>query len=79
MDDREKVAQELCTLPEYLEHYSFPQAFGSTCGPFPGAGGQMVTSFQIDAYTDGVDTVFYSCGRRIKQVKDWKFNIRMPR
>ena len=78
MDDRERAAEELGVNANLIEKYSFPQAFASTCGPFPGPGGQMCTSFQIDAYTDGKHTIFFCCGKRIKKVADWEFRIRMP-
>ena len=44
--------------PDEVEWYSWPQAFGSTAGPGSGAGGQMITSFQVYA--------FDACGERIK-------------
>ncbi len=79
MDDREVAAKELGVNPDWLERYSFPQAFGSTTGPFGGIGGQMVTTCQIDAYTDGVKTVFFCGGRRVKCIDGWNPRISMPR
>lgn len=78
MDDREKAAKELGVPADYIDHYSFPQAFGSSSGPFSRPGGQMFTSFQIDAYTDGKTAIFYCCGERVKRVDNWEFQIKMP-
>jgi hypothetical protein len=76
MDDREKAAEELGVPIDYVDRYSFPQ--GVCGGPFGGPGGQTINTMQVDAYTDGVKTVFFCAGRRVKCVKDWQPYIRMP-
>lgn len=78
MDDREKAAKELNCDPNFVDHYSFPKVFGSTAGPSQNVGGQTLTTFQIDAYTNNYKTVFFCMGKRIKCVKGWFPDIDMP-
>lgn len=78
MDDRGKVAEELRVPPALIDMYSFPQVFTSTAGPFGGIGGAAMTSMQIYAYTDGIYTVFFCNGKRVKCIKNWQPSISMP-
>lgn len=50
-----------------LDYYAWPQTFGSTTGPFGGIGGQSMTTFTIEAWTNGDDAVLF-CGNRIWKV-----------
>ena len=50
--------------PEELMYCSWPEAFGTTCGPFPGVGGQMVTTFRMEAWAYGHLAVVF-CGGRV--------------
>lgn len=71
-EEQEKAAKILECEPDHLSYYSWPQAFGSTAGPFGGCGGQMVTTFQIDAWTDGVAAVIFCGGRCVKTVRQFE-------
>lgn len=58
-----------------LSYYSFPKIYGSTSGPFGGIGGAAMTTFQIEAYSDGIITCYYCGNRFIKLVKNSKLQI----
>lgn len=59
-----EAAKLLDCYMEELMYYAWPQAFGSTAGPFPGIGGQAISTFTIEAYSDGRDAVLY-CGDKL--------------
>jgi hypothetical protein len=53
------------TVPvDYLRYYCWDEAFGSTSGPFAGIGGQMVTTFRMEAWGYGSWAIVF-CGGRI--------------
>lgn len=58
-----------------LTYYSFPKTYGSTSGPFGGIGGAAVTTFQIEAYSDGITTVYFCGNKIIKTVTNSKICI----
>lgn len=71
---RNRISKEASYSPaiEDLVYCSWPETFGSTCGPFRGAGGQAMTTFRMEAWEcDGFAVVF--CGGRI--VKTGHFSI----
>lgn len=51
------------------EYYAFPYTFGSTGGPFGGVGGQMMTTFTIEAWVCYNYAVLF-CGERLIKVTD---------
>lgn len=67
-DSREEAAKELGVPEAWLDYYAWPQAFGSTAGPFGGIGGQAVTSFTIEAFANGSEAVIFCRGKRLKKV-----------
>ena len=66
---RQKVADILDTQPEYLSYYAWPQTFASTAGPFGGIGGQAISTFTIEAWTDLKDAVLFCGGKLWKDRK----------
>ena len=49
-----------------LLYCSWPEAFGSTCGPFAGIGGQTVTAFRMEAWAWDQWAVVFCNGRVVK-------------
>lgn len=70
-DLRTDAAKVMNVRPEDLGYYSWPEAFGSTAGPFGGIGGQAITTFQVEAFhlDDTGEAVLYCNGRLWKKVK----------
>lgn len=58
---------------EELMYFAWPQTFSSTAGPFPGIGGQAISTFTIEAYSDGRDAVLYCGGKLWRKVS--KFSL----
>lgn len=56
-----------------LEYVSYPEAFGSTAGPFGGMGGSSITSFQIDAFSFCGEAVLFANGRLWKRIQRFGF------
>lgn len=52
-----------------LDYWAYPQVFGSTAGPFGGVGGQMMTTFTIEAWVCYNYAVLF-CGERLIKVTD---------
>jgi hypothetical protein len=48
-----------------LNYSSWTETFGSTSGPFGGIGGQAISVFTIEAWSDGVAVVIFCEGRVI--------------
>lgn len=57
------VARRAQCLPEEVEWYSWPQVFGTTAGPNGGAGGNMMTTFQVFAFDAPGDKSRYCAGQ----------------
>ena len=55
-----------------LMYCSWPEAFGSTCGPFSGIGGQAVTSFRMEAWAWDQFAVVFCNGRIVKTTADFR-------
>lgn len=68
---RQKAAEVLNTQPEYLAYYAWPQVFGSTAGPFPGIGGQAMSTFTIEAWFDQKDAILFCGDRMWMKVEDF--------
>lgn len=67
--DQVKEASEILDIPsEMLTYFAWPQTFGSTTGPFPGIGGQAMSTFTIEAYSDGRDAVLFCKGKFIRRI-----------
>ena len=50
-----------------LDYYAFPQTFGSTSGPHSGIGGQVMSTFTVEAFVcDGIGPTVYVCAGRYK-------------
>lgn len=58
------LAWDLPARPDELTYCSWPEAFGTTKGPFPGVGGQVVTTFRMEAWAYGRLAVVF-CGGRV--------------
>ena len=71
-EDREKAAQVLDCPEFYLEYFAWPQAFGSTAGPFGGLGGQAVTNFTLEVWSDGKDAAVFCNGKFLKVVEKFR-------
>jgi hypothetical protein len=69
-----EAAKILETRADFLEYYAWPQTFGSTSGPFGGIGGQAITTFTIEAFSDGRDAVLFCKGRKWKIVRGFSPN-----
>ena len=68
----EKAAKILEYDASMIEYYAWPQTFSSTAGPFGGFAGQAVSTFTVEAFTDGRDAVLFCGGKYWKRVE--KFN-----
>jgi hypothetical protein len=69
---RENAAAKLnIDINQYdLNYYAWPQLYGDTSGPFGGCGGQALTMFTLEAWTDESIYSFFFCnGRPIKKPK----------
>lgn len=60
-----------------LEYWAWPDAFGSTTGPFGGIGGQAMTTFTIEAWTDGYYAVLFCQGRVLRVVSEFAPQMRL--
>ena len=60
--------------PSEIMYYAWPQTFSSTTGPFGGFGGQAISTFTIEAYSDGRDAILICNGKVWKRVQ--KFDPR---
>ena len=58
-----EVAKRAECLPDEVEWYSWPQSFGTTAGPGGGAGGNMITSFQVYAFDAPGEKTRYCAGQ----------------
>ena len=60
--------------PQHLEYWAWPQVFGSTAGPFGGIGGQAMTTFTIEAWSNGLggEAVLFCHNKILKVVKEWE-------
>ena len=76
-DNRDEAARELGVPCSYIDYYAWPQAFGSTAGPFGGIGGQAMTSFTIEAYANGREAVIFCKQRRLKKVDNFEPMMRI--
>jgi uncharacterized phage protein (TIGR01671 family) len=67
---------------EHISYFAWPQTFGSTAGPHPGIGGQVVCNFTVEAYVaNRIGPTVYICsdmysfkeGRfePFKNIKSW--------
>ena len=50
-------------IEEDLGYYAWPQAFGSTCGPFPGIGGSAISTFTIEAWEFNGKALYFCQGK----------------
>lgn len=69
-----EASTELECPVDMLDYFAFPKSFPTTSGPFSKEGvvsGQAISSFTIEAYTDGRDAVLFCKGRRWKRVDKW--------
>jgi hypothetical protein len=46
------AAKVLGVSEKYLDYFAWPQRVSSTAGPFPGIGGQAITTFTVEAWVD---------------------------
>jgi len=53
--------------PSEILYYVWPQTFSSTSGPFGGIGGQAISTFRMEALSDGRNAALY-CGRRFWKI-----------
>lgn len=58
----EFVAKKDGVGTESVEWFSWPHAFPSTSGPKGGAGGCMITTFQVFAFNTGVNRYKFCAG-----------------
>lgn len=69
------VAAETLNLPRAeLSFYSWPETFGDTSGPFSRPGtvsGQAFTTFQMEAWSDGMRAFIFANGKPAKLVSNW--------
>lgn len=63
---RFEASNELGVPENQLTYYAWPQLFGSTAGPFGGIGGQAMSTFTIEAWTDGRRAIIFCKGKPIK-------------
>jgi hypothetical protein len=61
----ERVAVATVAAEELL-YCSWPETFGSSCGPFPGIGGQACTTFRMEAWAWDQWAIVFTCGRVVK-------------
>jgi hypothetical protein len=59
-------------IAEGLSYYAWPETFGSTCGPFHGIGGQVVTQFTIEAWEILSNAVLFCNGRIIRVTENFE-------
>ncbi len=64
--------------PDELTYCSWPEAFGTTCGPFPGVGGQMVTTFRMEAWAYDKWAVVF-CGGRVVFCGEFSIGASYPK
>lgn len=78
-DERNEAAKELDCPEHYLEYFAWPQSFASTSGPFGGIGGQAITTFTLEAWSDGRNAAIFCNGKFLKIVEEFKFqtNVRV--
>ena len=55
-----------------LDYYAYPEVFGSTSGPFGGAGGASMTTFTIEAWVCGHTAVLFCGSKILKVTNNWK-------
>lgn len=68
--DQIQDASKILDAPiEMLSYYAWPQTYGSTSGPFPGFGGQAMSTFTIEAYSDGRDAILFCKGKPFKRIQ----------
>ena len=72
-NNRKDAAIKLDRYEEELSYYAWPQIFSSTSGPFGGIGGQSISTFTIECWTDGKQGILYCKNKFIKHVK--KFDL----
>lgn len=71
---RKYAADQFNIDPRYIEYFTYPKTFGSTAGPFGGIGGAAMTTFQIEAYSNGAGQAFlYANGRFWKKSNSFSF------
>jgi hypothetical protein len=58
-----------------LIYCSWPEAFGSSCGPFPGIGGQAITTFRMEAWAWEQWAVVF-CNGRIVEVGEFQIGAK---
>lgn len=61
-----------------LVYCSWPQTFGSTCGPFHGIGGQALTTFRMEAWAWEQWAVVF-CGGRVVSVGPFSIGAKYDR
>ena len=66
---REQAAEKLECYISDLQYYAWPETFSSTCGPWPGMGGQAFCTFTIEAWTTEEKTYFFCNGKFIRTAK----------
>jgi hypothetical protein len=72
-NNRKDAAIKLNRYEEELSYYAWPQIFSSTSGPFDGIGGQSISTFTIECWTDGKQAILYCNDKEFLYIK--KFNI----
>lgn len=76
-DNRVEAAIELGVSCSAIDYYAWPQIFGDTAGPFGGIGGQAISSFTIEAYTNGREAVIFCKQKRLKKVDNFEPMMRI--
>lgn len=72
--ERKEAAIKLGCEVQYLEYFAWPQQFGSTTGPFGGIGGQAISTFTLEAWSDGRNAAIFCNGRFVKVIERFEFN-----
>ena len=82
IDAAERLAKHLTAqghdfgvYPEEMIYCSWPEGFGSTAGPFAGIGGQMMTTFRMEAWAYDQWAVVF-CGSKVVYVGEFTIGAR---
>lgn len=73
----ELLGEETCG-PDELCYFAWVETFGGTTGPFGGAGGQIISQWQVEAYLGLKDALVFSQGKKIRVVEIKRFVQQYP-
>ena len=62
-------------ISEDMNYYSWPEIFASTAGPFGGAGGQAVSTFQMEAWEFLGSAVLFCQGKYINIIERYEHEV----